>query len=148
MLQDALYSWLHFLAIFMMVFVLTAQAILLRADLFAANVKRLIVYGYLYLLTLAMAMATGALRVFLGVKGPAFYFADAWFWVKMALMAVIALCAIAPTRQAMRWRRRRRREPDYLPGPGEAARARRPVMLAAHLLTFVPLCAVLMARGL
>ncbi|KAG1441805.1 hypothetical protein G6F57_018605 [Rhizopus arrhizus] len=47
MLADALYAWFHYLAIFVMVVVLTAEAVLLRPDLTAAGVKRLVIYDRL-----------------------------------------------------------------------------------------------------
>ena len=44
MLLDAFLAWFHFLAIFVLVVVLTAEAVLLRPDLTPATLKRLVVY--------------------------------------------------------------------------------------------------------
>lgn len=73
MLLDAFLAWFHFLAIFVLVVVLTAEAVLLRPDLTPATLKRLVVYDRLYLLSAILVLVTGVLRLMLGVKGAAFY---------------------------------------------------------------------------
>lgn len=73
MLLDAFLAWFHFLAIFVLVVVLTAEAVLLRPDLTPATLKRLVIYDRLYLLSAILVLATGVLRLMLGIKGAAFY---------------------------------------------------------------------------
>ena len=73
MLLDAFLAWFHYLAIFVLVVVLTAEAVLLRPDLTPAALKRLVIYDRLYLFSAIAVLATGVLRLTLGIKGAAFY---------------------------------------------------------------------------
>jgi len=95
-----------------------------------------------------LVIASGLGRLFLGVKGPAFYVHNPVFWTKMALFLAIALISIVPTLAYLRWNARR--EPDgaiILAGP-EFARLRTLVWIQLALFVLIPLCATLMARGL
>lgn len=148
MLADAMYAWFHYLAIFVLVVVLTAEAVLLRPDLTPSGVKRLIVYDRLYGVSAVIVLITGVLRLMLGAKGAAFYMSNPWFHAKIALFVIIALCSIPPTLTFLRWGRQRRQQPEFVPALHEIQRARRWVMIGAHLFIFLPLFAVLMARGI
>ncbi|MNT82825.1 hypothetical protein D3C72_2226110 [compost metagenome] len=61
---------------------------------------------------------------------------------------LIALCSLPPTFAIARWRKQARRLPDYVPPPSEIKAARRWVMIESHLVILLPLCAVMMARGI
>lgn len=148
MLADAMYAWFHYLAIFVMVVVLTAEAVLLRPDLTAASVKRLIIYDRLYGISAILVLVTGVLRLTLGAKGAVFYMSNPWFHAKITLFVVIALCSIPPTLTFLRWAKQSRQQPGFVPAQPEIKRARRWVMIASHLFIFLPLFAVLMARGI
>lgn len=148
MLLDAFLAWCHFLAIFVLVVVLTAEAVLLRPDLTPITLKRLVIYDRLYLLSAILVLATGLLRLTLGIKGAAFYLHNPWFHAKIALFVFIGLCSIPPTLAFLRWARQARQWPTFVPGAAEIKRARRWVMIESHLFIFLPLFAVLMARGL
>ena len=148
MLADALYAWFHYLAIFLLVVVLTAEAVLLRPDLTAAAVKRLAIYDRLYLASAVVVLITGVLRLTLGIKGAAFYMGNPWFHAKITLFVVIALCSIPPTRTFLRWARQASQQPGFVPAAADIKQARRWVMIESHLFIFLPLFAVLMARGI
>lgn len=60
---------------------------------------------------------------------------------------VVALISIMPTLRFMRWRKALRAT-GALPSPQEARRARKLVMLQAHIIALIPLAAVFLARGL
>lgn len=148
MLQDALLAWFHYLAIFVLVVVLTAQAVLLRPDLPSTAIKRLATYDRLYMLSAIAVLITGALRLTLGAKGAAFYMSNPWFHAKIGLFIVIGLCSIPPTMSFLRWIKQSRVQPGFVPPAADILRARRWIMIEAHLFIFLPLFAVLMARGL
>ncbi|WP_459618714.1 DUF2214 family protein [Bordetella sp. 2513F-2] len=148
MLLDALLAWFHYLAIFVLVVVLTAEAVLLRPGLGSAAIRRLAVYDRLYLLSALGVLATGALRLTLGAKGAAFYMGNPWFHAKIGLFVVIALCSIVPTTMFLRWQRHAVNQPAYAPDDVQVRRARRWVMIEAHLFILLPLFAALMARGM
>ncbi|KCV36987.1 DUF2214 family protein, partial [Bordetella bronchiseptica] len=83
MLQDALLAWLHYLAIFVLIVLMTAEAVLLRPGMSAQSVGRLALYDRLYLASALAVLATGVLRLTLGAKGAAFYMANPWFHAKI-----------------------------------------------------------------
>jgi len=148
MLTDALLAFLHFTAIFALITFLAAEAVVLRPGLTPATLRRLSTYDLLYFLCAMLVLASGLLRLFYGAKGAGFYLSNPWFHAKMTVFVVIALCSLPPTRTFSRWRKRVRSEPDFLPAAAELKSARRWVMIEAHLLILLPLCAVMMARGI
>ncbi|GAB1578266.1 DUF2214 family protein [Bordetella petrii] len=148
MLQDALLAWFHYLAIFVLVVIMTAEAVLLRPNLSPDTVRRLALYDRLYLASALAVLATGALRLMLGAKGAAFYMSNPWFHAKIGLFVLIALCSIPPTLAFLRWRKQAVQQPGYVPAEAEIKRARRWVMIESHLFILLPLFAALMARGI
>ena len=148
MLLDAFLAWFHYLAIFVLVVVLTAEAVLLRPDLTPAALKRLVIYDRLYLFSAIAVLATGVLRLTLGIKGAAFYMGNPWFHAKITLFVVIGLCSAPPTLAFLRWAKQARQLPGFVPSEPEIKRARRWAMIESHLFIFLPLFAVLMARGI
>lgn len=148
MLADALLAFLHYLSIFGLVATLTAEAVVLRPGMTPPVLARLIRYDAAYFLTAMLTLATGIGRLLISPKGPVFYMHNPWFHAKIGLFVLIALLSIMPTLTFLRWKRQARLLPDFVPLPAELAKTRRWVMLEAHLLIFLPLCAVLMARGI
>jgi len=148
MLQDALLAWFHYLAIFVLIVIMTAEAVLLRPGLPPDTVRRLALYDRLYLASALAVLATGLLRLTLGVKGVAFYMGNPWFHAKIALFVIIGLCSIPPTLTFLRWQKQARQQPGYTPADTDIKRARRWVMLETHLFVLLPLFAALMARGI
>ena len=150
MLQDALLAWLHYLAIFLLVGMLCIEAALLRPGLAAQAALRLARYDRLYGLASLAVLLRGGLRMAYGAKGAAFYIGNPWFHAKIAIFVLIGLCSIIPTLRLMRWRREAKNDSAaaFAPTPREIARVRRWVLLELHLLLLIPLCAVMMARGL
>jgi putative membrane protein len=127
MLTDALLAFLHFTAIFVLVTLMTAEAVVLRPD---------------------MTLATGLLRLFYGAKGVDFLIHNPWFHAKMTVFVLIALCSLPPTLAIAKWRKQANKLPEFVPTPAEIKKARRWVMIEAHLFILLPLCAVMMARGI
>lgn len=148
MLQDALLAWFHYLAIFVLIVVMTAEAVLLRPSLPPDAIRRLALYDRLYLVSALAVLVTGLLRLMLGAKGVAFYMGNPWFHAKIALFVIIGLCSIPPTLTFVRWQKQARQQPGYTPADADIKRARRWVMLETHLFVLLPLFAALMARGI
>ena len=57
MLQDALLAWIHYLAIFVLVVVMTAEAVLLRPAA-PDTVRRLALYDRVYMFSALAVLAT------------------------------------------------------------------------------------------
>jgi putative membrane protein len=148
MLTDAILAFLHFLAIFMLITLMAAEAVVMRPEITPAAVRRLSLYDLFYFLSAMVVLATGLLRLFYGAKGVEFYLHNPWFHAKVSVFVLIALCSLPPTLAITRWRKQARRLPDFVPPPSELKAARRWVMIEAHLVILLPLCAVMMARGI
>lgn len=148
MLTDALLAFFHFLAIFTLITFLAAEAVVLRPELTPAQLRRLSLYDLLYFVSAMAVLATGLLRLFYGAKGAGFIVHNPWFHAKMTVFVLIALCSVPATMAFARWRKQARTQPDFVPAPAEIRRTRRWVMIQAHVLILLPLCAVMMARGI
>ncbi|WP_354683974.1 DUF2214 family protein [Cupriavidus necator] len=148
MLTDAILAFLHFLAIFVLITLMAAEAVVLRPEITPAAVRRLSLYDLFYFLSAMVVLGTGVLRLFYGAKGLDFYLHNPWFHAKVGVFVLIALCSLPPTFAIARWRKQARTLRDYVPPPSELKAARRWVMIEAHLLILLPLCAVMMARGI
>ncbi|MCG5260208.1 DUF2214 family protein [Cupriavidus gilardii] len=145
---DALLAFLHFLSIFALITFLAAEAVVLRPGITPAAVRRVGIYDLLYFGSAMAALATGLLRLFYGAKGVDFYLPNPWFHAKMTVFVLIALCSLPPTFRFRRWRTQAAGQSGFVPSDVELKGARRWVLIQAHLLILLPLCAVMMARGL
>ena len=147
MTLEALLAYAHLLAIFTMVVFLASEAALCRVEwLNAAVVERLGKIDMVYGIAAGTVLLTGLARVFLGSKGAAFYAHNPLLYLKLAMFLVIGLISIKPTLMFVRWRRALRAS-GALPDAADIKKARRLVMVQAHILPFIPLVAVFLARG-
>jgi putative membrane protein len=145
---DAILAYLHFAAIFALVWFLAKEWTLLRGNIGALDFKRIANADLGVGLAAVAVLVTGALRVFYGGKGAAFYLHNPAFHVKVALFVVVGLVSIAPTLAFLRWRRAWRADEAFRVAPREHTRVRRLIMIELHLIALIPLAAVMMARGL
>ncbi|KMW48745.1 DUF2214 family protein [Ralstonia insidiosa] len=145
---DALLAYLHYISIFTLIVFLTAEAVVLRPDMTPEIRKRLARYDAVFGFAALAVLITGALRVIYGAKGYAFYVHNPVFHVKIGLFILVGLLSIIPTVTILRWNKQGKTLPDFVPPPSEIAKTRRWVMIESHLIIFIPLAAVLMARGI
>lgn len=148
MCLDALLAYLHYISIFTLIVFLTAEAVVLRPDTTPEIRKRLARYDAVFGFAALAVLITGLLRVFYGAKGYAFYVHNPVFHVKVGLFILVGLMSIVPTINILRWKKQGKTLPDFVPTPSEIAKTRRWVMVESHLIIFIPLAAVLMARGI
>ena len=147
MTLESLLAYAHLLAILTMVVFLASEAALCRVEwLNAAVVERLGKIDMVYGISAGLVLLTGLARVFLGSKGAAWYAHNPLLYLKLAMFLVIGLVSIKPTLMFVRWRRTLRAS-GALPDALEIKKARRLVMVQAHILPFIPLAAVFLARG-
>lgn len=147
MTLEALLAYAHLLAIFTMVVFLASEAALCRVEwLNAAVVERLGKVDMVYGIAAGAVFVTGLARVFLGSKGAAWYSHNPLLYLKLLMFLAVGLISIKPTMMFLRWRRALRAS-GALPDAVEVKKARRLVMVQAHILPFIPLVAVFLARG-
>ena len=147
MVLESLLAYAHLLAILTMVVFLASEAALCRTEwLNAAVIERLGKIDMVYGISAGAVFLTGLARVFLGSKGAAWYAHNPLLYVKLVMFLAIGLISIKPTMMFLRWRRELRAS-GALPDALEVKNARRLVMVQAHILPFIPLAAVFLARG-
>jgi putative membrane protein len=145
---DVALAYLHTMAMLALTGCLAAQTLICNRDLQPPAVRLLARIDVVYLAAAIAALATGLLRVFLGVKGSAFYLSNPVFYIKLALFVAVGLISIQPTRQFIRWSRALAAGEGRVLTGAQIDSVRRYLLLELALLAFIPLCAALMARGL
>lgn len=143
MYRDALYALLHYFAIFTVFVSLSVELVLCKGALDIPTVRRLGRIDIVFFVAAMLALGTGLLRAFLGVKGWWFYAENIFFWIKLTTFAVIGLVSIIPTVAFIRWRKK-----SAPISAAETGRVRRYLLAEMLLLPLLPVCAVLMARGI
>jgi putative membrane protein len=147
MTTEALLAYAHLLAILTMVVFLASEAALCRGEwLNAAVVERLGKVDAVYGIASVAVLVTGLLRVYLGAKGSSWYWTNPLLHIKLTLFIIVGLTSIKPTIMFIRWRRNLKAT-GALPDAAQVKTARRFVMVQAHIIPFIPLAAVFLARG-
>ena len=148
MWTDAILAYLHFAAIFTLIWFLAKEWTLLRAGFSNDGIERLARADAGFGIAAALVLVTGALRAVYGAKGWAFYAQNPAFHVKIGLFVILGLISIAPTLQFLRWRKALRNNAAFRVRETDWTRARRLVLIELHILALVPFAAVIMSRGL
>lgn len=145
---DALLAYTHFISIIATVSTVMAEAVLCRPGLTLPWAQRLGRVDLLYLVMAALALTTGLLRLFFGIKGSAFYFGNPVFWVKISLFIAVGLISIIPTLRFIRWTKRLNANSSTVIEEDEITATARIIYIELALLALIPLMGALMARGL
>ena len=145
---DAILAYLHFSAIFTLLWFLAKEWTLLKAGVEALDIRRLARADIGYFLAAMAVLATGLARALAGAKPWAYYAANPVFHLKLTLFVVVALVSIKPTLMFIRWRKAFEADSAFRADAREWRLARRLLMIELHVVALIPLAAVLMARGL
>jgi len=148
MWTDAILAYLHFGAIFTLIWFLAKEWTLLRAGTANVDLERLASADAGFGISAGIVLVTGALRAVYGITGWMFYAHNPAFHVKIGLFVLVGLISIAPTLMFLRWRKARRQDASFRVSEPEWKRARRWIMIELHLIALIPLAAVIMSRGL
>lgn len=148
MWTDAMLAYLHFAALFALVWFLAREWTLLGAGAATLDVNRLASADAGFGISAGLVFVAGAARAAFGLKGWAFYAHNPAFHLKIGLFVLVGLISIAPTRLFLRWRRARRQDASFRVSEQEWRIARRWLAIELHLIALIPLAAVIMARGL
>jgi putative membrane protein len=148
MWTDALLAYLHYAAIFALIWFLAIEWNLLRAGAPALDIDRLARIDAGFGLSAGLVFLTGAARAVYGLKGWSFYAHNPVFHLKIGLFVLVGLISILPTIAFLRWRKAHRADPTFRVPDAQWRRARLLVIVELHLVALIPLAAVIMARGL
>jgi len=144
---EVLVVYLHFAAMILIAVFLAIEFLICVPGLARERVKLLARVDLLYLIAAVLALATGAARLVWFGKGAGFYLHNPVFYIKLALFAAVGLISVPPTMQYLRWLRMLKSGAGAVAADFEVLRARRYVLAELVLFAFIPLLAVLMARG-
>jgi putative membrane protein len=147
MTLESILAAAHIIAILTAVVFLTSETAICRVDWFNDKVvRRLVTVDRIYLVGLALVLVTGLARIFYGVKGADYYWANWLLHLKLGMFVVVALLAWRPARTYRRWLRELEAS-RALPHEAEINSVRKQAFLAAHLIALVPIAAAFLARG-
>ena len=147
MTQDAILQFLHISAILALVVFISSEAALCRPEWMNATiVERLVKVDRIYGIAAGVVLATGLVRIYFGTKGAGWYWGNWLLHLKLTLFVLVGLISILPTMRFIRWRQALRAD-GSLPAPEDVRKARKLVMLQAHIIPVIPLAAAFLARG-
>ncbi len=146
--MEALVAYLHFAAIIVTGAALFTEVLRCHQEMQPPDIRLLARIDVVYAVSALVVLATGLARAFLVGKGFSFYSHNPVFYIKLALYIAVGLLSIPPTLQFRRWNRALKAGEGRVLN-GEQISATRNYLLAELVLfLFIPLMAVLMARGI
>jgi uncharacterized membrane protein len=148
----ALAAYGHFLALILTSACLTAERVLIKANMSEDEEQKLVIADSCYGVSGLLVLVTGYLRVVDYGKGWEFYQHEPIFWLKMTLLAVMGASSFFPTTMIIRRALDKRALPAGAPPPSPMSPklvSRLTSIINAEILALasIPLAASLMARG-
>lgn len=147
-MTEVLVVYLHYAAMILIAVFLAIEYLICVPGLARERVRLLARVDLLYVIAAVLALVSGVVRLVWFGKGPVFYLYNPVFYLKLALFVAVGLISIPPTMQYLRWMRTLKSGAGAVAADFEALRARRYVLAELVLFAFIPLLAVLMARGI
>lgn len=146
-MTEVLVVYLHFAAMILIAVSLAVEYLICVPGLARERMRLLARIDLLYLIAAILALATGVARLVWFGKGAGFYLYNPVFYIKLALFVAVGLISVPPTMQYLRWVRMLKTGAGEAAADFEVLRARRYLLAELVLFAFIPLLAVLMARG-
>jgi len=147
MVMSAVFSFLHFAAVFGIVGTLVAEWVILSPTPTYREATRLQQCDRWYGLSAMVLLIVGFLRVYYFEKGSAFYFANPFFQAKLGLFIAVGLLSIYPTVRFVKWRAAMKSGAAPTVPDAEYRTLRTVLRLELILLAAIVACAAMMARG-
>ena len=145
MIVPAVLSALHVLTLVLGLWSVVARGRALAGPLDDEGWKKLLEADSAWGAAAFLWLSTGLARVFFGGKETDFYWSNAFFWLKMALFAIVVALEIAPMLTFVRVRAARARGEAL---PSFPVRAYRRInALETAIVIAIPFVAAFMARG-
>ncbi|MER8404172.1 DUF2214 family protein [Mesorhizobium sp. M0203] len=144
---DLVLAIFHHLLVFSLAGIIGAEFVLIRSDLSAATLKRLVGIDRHYGIIAMLIIVAGIGRVVYGLKGWEFYVYNWMFWAKMAAFAIVGLLSIIPTIRFLSWNRKVVANPGFQVPAAELTSVRTYVRTEALIFLLIPVFAAAMARG-
>jgi putative membrane protein len=148
MAVDLILAYLHFILVFLMVFCLSAELLLVRKGMDFATLARIGPIDGLYGLGALLLLVIGFARVYFGLKPSDYYWSSMAFHIKLGLFILIAIASVPPTVRFIQWRKQFAAGTRSAISDVEIAGVRRWIHIEAALLLAIPLFAGLLARAM
>ena len=140
-------AFLHHLAAFVLVAMVTVELFLVRGELTLASARTLLRVDAVYGVCAGAILVIGGLRVAYFEKPATYYLHSGAFWAKMTAFLIVGLISIYPTMQFLGWRKALAQGQLPAIDAAKKRRLRRILHWELVLLTAMLLCAAMMARG-
>lgn len=144
---DLVLAVAHHLLMFALLTVLVMEMMLVRPEMTSTQVVRVGRLDIAYGATAGLILVVGFGRVFFGLKGWDHYFANLFFWAKIAAFLTVAALSIPPTMRIIAWRAAVRANANFRPQSSEIRTVRGYIHWEAVVFVLIPIFAALMARG-
>jgi len=143
----AVMASLHHIAAFTLVGALAAEVAIFKPPLTLSQARRLQITDLIFGAAAGVLLVVGLTRVVYFEKGPAYYFANIFFLLKLAAFIAAGLLSLYPTVLYLSWTRAIKAGEAPQVSPERARRARMCLMLELTAILVILICAPLMARG-
>jgi putative membrane protein len=142
MMEEIWVRYAHFISIMVLTSTLLLENVLIAKTLSAASVRKLALIDGIYGLA-ALCVAISGVLLWMSVGKPKeFYSTNPIFHTKLALFVLVAVLSVLPTIFFLKHRKTSQME---IALPSYVITIKR---LELVILIFIPLCAVMMARGI
>lgn len=146
-MADAIAASLHYLSIFVLFALLTAEHLLFKPELDVATARRLQRIDIAYGTSAGLVLATGLVRVLWFGKGLDYYLHNWLFHAKVGLFLLVGLLSILPTFCFLNLRNSLQAGQAPVVEPRMARWVILTIRLELLILLILPLLAALLARG-
>ena len=147
MYSSVLMAFLHHFAAFTLVAALAVEVALFKPPLTVVQARRLVRTDMIFGASATVLLVVGMLRVAYFEKGPAYYWHDLYFLIKLGAFVLAALISIYPTLTFLAWGKSLKAgTAPEVPEAG-ARSVRMCMMLELTGIVVILACAALMARG-
>jgi putative membrane protein len=140
-------AFLHHAAAFALVAAIAVEFVLLKSELNAATMRRIVRADMIVGLSAGVVLLVGLGRVFSFEKGAAYYFHSWPFIGKLSLFVLIALLSIYPTVSFIKWGKALRQGRTPAVDPGQLRTLRMLIHAELAGIVLILLFAAMMARG-
>lgn len=137
----------HYLSILVLFGCVYGMLLFWRTQVNEYNVRTLLWLHVAYWVSLVLVLVSGLARAGWTEKGMAFYMANPWFHAKVTVFVLIILLSLYPVKVMRAWRRSAVGTEVPPVTPELQKTLRRTLVAEIHLISLMPIFAVLMARG-
>jgi putative membrane protein len=143
----AFFAFLHHVAAFALVAGLAVELVLIKDELTAATMRKIVRVDAIVGLSAAAVLLVGLARVFWFEKGAAYYFHSWPFIGKLGMFTLVALLSIHPTVSFVKWGQALRQGRTPVVDAAAQRKLRRLIHAELGGVILVLLFAAMMARG-